>query len=144
MEQWVYLMILAGILVLAWFSLVFLLNRQKALLEQLTAQVDKRLGALEKHYNDLLKEIPSIKEGLVPVTQTLREIREIKGNMTRIGVSQDDAPYRQAEWLVAKGADAKQIAKETGLSYAEAQLLARLKGQAPLPPELDSEGSSER
>jgi cell division protein FtsB len=144
MEQRFYLMIIAGILFLAWFSLVVLLNRQKALLEQLVAQVNKRLGVLEKHYNDLQKEISSIKEGLAPVTQTLKEIREIKGNMTRIGVSQDDAPYRQAEWLVAKGADAKQVAKETGLSYAEAQLLARLKGQAPLQSKLDSEVPSER
>jgi len=116
----------------------------KSLLEQWHAKTDKRLGALEKEEHELRKELDALKEGFSPLVQILKEIREIKGHLNRTSTIQDeDAPYRQAEWLVAKGADPKQIAKETGISYAEAQLLARLKGQALPSPDLDSDRLSE-
>jgi predicted RNase H-like nuclease (RuvC/YqgF family) len=142
MEIWLYAILI--ILTVLLFALMLLFNRQKNLLEQWHAKMDKRLGALEKEEQELHKELAALKEGFSPLAQILREMREIKGHLNRASKIQDeDAPYRQAEWLLAKGADAKQIAKETGISYAEAQLLARLKGQALPSPDLDSDSLSE-
>ncbi len=142
MEIWLYAILI--ILTVLLFALMLLFNRQKNLLEQWHTKMDKRLGALEKEEQELRKELATLKEGFSPLTQILREMREIKGHLNRASKIQDeDAPYRQAEWLVAKGADAKQIAKETGISYAEAQLLAHLKGQALPSPDLDSDSLSE-
>jgi chaperonin cofactor prefoldin len=142
MEIWLYAILM--MLTVLLFALMLLFNRQKKLLEQWHNKMDKRLGALEKEEQELRKELAALKEGLAPLAQIPKEIREIKGHLNRTSTIQDeDAPYRQAEWLVAKGADAKQIAKETGISYAEAQLLARLKGQALPSPDLDSDRLSD-